>query len=142
VITDQPIEFVGVPTKWADDNPWYLHIVRPNAAEQIIDLGEYQWATTYAEWMRGRSRWYLVRKADNFPVLVIDVGDDDQPYYTARHIGKIGSGGTNQIIAYGIGAKRYDGVIDRLWILPGGMVCAGDDVDGLGIAIVEALGPQ
>lgn len=138
----EAIQFVGVPEKWTDENPYYVHVVRPDTSAQVIDLGENGWAKTYAEWMRGRSRWYLVRKVDNFSVLVIDVGDDDQPYYTARHIGKIGSGGSNEIIAYGMGAKRYDGVIDRLWILPGGMVCAGDDVDGLGIAIVEAIGPR
>ena len=128
--------------EWSDENPYYLVIVRPNAAEQIIDLGENGWATTYDEWLRGQSRWYLVRKSDTFPVLVMDIGDYDQPYYTARHVGKIGSGGSNEIIAYGIGAKRYDGVIDRLWMLPNGMVCGGDDVDALGLAIVDTLGPR
>ena len=131
-----------VTREWSDENPFYLHIIRPNAAEQIIDLGEHRWATTYADWMRGRSRWYLIRKAGGLPALVVDVGDHDQPYYTAHHVGKIGSGGSNEIVAYGIGAKRYDGVIDRLWVLPGGMVCGGDDVDSLGEALVEALGPR
>lgn len=127
---------------WSDANPYWLQIWRPEGIKQDIDLGESGWMRTYAEWMRGRARWMMVDKQTGRSVFVLDVFDGEQPYYTARHVGIAGSGGSNEIIAYGIGKKRLDGHTDRLWVLPTGEVCAGDDVDTLGHSIVLQIGPR
>jgi len=120
--------------------PFYVQIVRPSGEMLQIDVEEHGWATTHAEWMRGRSRWYLMRKATGMPVLVVEAQEGDQPYYTARHVVRVkGHNAGGQVVAYGIGAKRVDGRTDRLWILPGGLVCGGEDADTLGDAIIDAI---
>ncbi len=120
--------------------PYYLHLVRANGDTLQIDVEETGWAAKHAEWMRGRSRWYLMRKADDAPILVVDVQDEDQPYYTARHILRMqGHNAGTEVICHGIGAKRADGHTDRMWILPTGLVCSGDDAEGLAEAIIDAL---
>ena len=43
-----------------------------------------------------------------------------------------------EVRAYGIGKKRLDGHVDRLWVLPTGVICAGDDVNVLGEALAQA----
>ncbi len=117
--------------------PYYLHIIRANSDQIEIDVEEPQWMKTHAEWMRGRMRWYLMRKADKTPVLAVDVMDGDQPYYAAQHVARIsGRGAGGHIVAYGIGAKRVDGNTDRMWVLPNGIVCAGNDVNSLGDALL------
>ena len=92
-----------------------------------IDLDEPGWATKNASLMREPATWYLVREADRSIPLSIVVHPGEQPYYTAR----VFASTTNpeQIRAYGIGKKRLDGHVDRLWILPNGQICGGDDVD-------------
>lgn len=68
--------------------------------------------------------------------MMVDEGD--QPYYAARHVGHgIGSPNIQEIVAYGIGKKTAEGTI-RLWVLPGGMICGGDDVDRIGVMMVKA----
>jgi hypothetical protein len=125
-------------------NPFFLFIVRPNAESVQIDLDEPGWMTTYATWMRGRSRWYLMTKSTptvpSRPWLGVDVMEDDQPYYTARHIVRVkGVNAGAQITAYGLGAKRAAGHTDRMWILPNGLICSGEDVDTLGDAVIDSL---
>lgn len=126
-------------------SPFYLYIVRPNGDSVEIDVEEYQWMKTYAEWMRGRSRWYLMSKpTPEVPArawLGVDVQEGDQPYYTARHIVRVkGRNAGAQLTVCGIGAKRGNvDVTDRMWVLPSGLVCAGDDVDTLGDAIIDAI---
>lgn len=108
-----------------------------------IDLDESGWATTYAAWMRRADCvWFLRRKADHAATVAVWVHPGDQPYYTARHVGITGSGGGNEITAYGIGKKRPDGSVHRLWVLPNGLVCTAEDVDDLGLKLVRALGPK
>lgn len=107
-----------------------------------IDLDEPQWATTYAEWMRRPCVWFLVHKETQQPLLAVWVHEGDQPYYTARHVGITSSAGGNEITAYGIGKKRPDGSMVRLWAMPNGTICGGDDVDDLGVRMVKALGPR
>ena len=131
-----------VPHEWADANPFYLLIYRPDGTFQSIDLGERGWMTTYAGWLRGRSRWYLCKKETSTPLFVVEVQEDDQPYYTARHVGIAGGGGSNEVIAYGIGAKRASRMVDRLWVMPDGTICSGDDVDSLGISLLHKIGPR
>jgi hypothetical protein len=117
--------------------PYTLAIVLPNSEIIEIDVEEYQWATKYAHLMRVRSRWYLIRKSDGQPVLGVDVMDGDQPYYAAEHIVRAqGRNAGAHIVCYGIGAKRADGHTDRMWVLPNGIICSGNDVYSLGDAIL------
>jgi hypothetical protein len=127
--------------EWADENPFYLAIA-DDTEGVTIDLGEAGWATTYAAWMRRPGLFVLMDKQRNIPILVVQVHEGDQPYYTARHVGVTGSGGSNEITAYGIGKKTGAGEMVRLWVLPNGMICGGDDVDDLGVRMVKAQGPR
>lgn len=129
---------------WVGPTPVYLMIVTHDGEDEsvIIDLDRPQWAKLYAEWMRRPAVWFLLSKKSDLPALTVWVHDGDQPYYTARHVGVTGSGGGNEITAYGIGKKRPDGEMVRLWVMPNGMVCGGDDVSDFGIRMVKALGPK
>lgn len=134
-------------TKWHDDNPFVLIIVKEIDEAVIIDLGEPKWLDKYADWMRVKSRWFLARKPSFtndkpdgplMPVLWMNVEDGDQPYYVARHTGIAGASSQNEVVSYGIGAKRKSGVVDRMWVLPNGLICVGDDVDVLALHLVRA----
>lgn len=122
-------------------NPYYLGIVTDTEGVKI-DLDETGWATTYADWMRRPAVWFLMEKATDQPVLSVWVHEGDQPYYTARHVGITGSAGGNEIVAYGIGKKTVSGDMVRVWLMPNGVVCGGDDVDELGVRMVRAMGPK
>lgn len=126
---------------WADDNPYYL-VISGDRRGTMIDLGEAGWATKYCRWLRLPGAWVLRRKSDDANVLMVWVHKGDQPYYTAHHVGITSSAGGNEIIAYGIGKKRPDGSVNRMWILPNGCICSGDDVDDIGVRMVKALGPK
>jgi hypothetical protein len=87
--------------------------------------------------------WALLWKDGSRAPLLMTVGPYDTPFYSAHHVGLTGSGGSNEIIAYGIGKEnRQTGARTSLWNLPGGPVCGGDDVDQLGVQMVRALGPR
>lgn len=133
-----------IPTEWQGDNPYCLMIATDDERVLFIDLDEHGWATTYADWLREPSWWRLVQKVFDRPRVVLDVrvNQGDQGYFTARHIGVTGSGGSNEIIAYGIGKKCADGSMVRLWSLPDGSVCGGDDVDVLGVRLLHMIGPR
>jgi hypothetical protein len=75
-------------------------------------------------------------------VLIVNIDPGDTPYYAARHVGVTGSAGSNEIIAYGIGKTAIDGTMTKLWILPTGVVCGGDDVDTLGVRLIKVMGPR
>lgn len=135
------MDIVRTEMGWKDDNPYYLLIADDDEGVEV-DLGESGWLTRYREWLRRPGLWALVRKATSETILVVQVLPGEQPYYTARHVGVTGSAGGNEIIAYGIGKKAIDGTMTRLWVMPGGMVCGGDDVDTLGVRLVKALGPR
>ena len=60
----------------------------------------------------------------------------------ARHFARAGAAeGQEQarVSAYGIGKKRRDGHVDRLWIFTTGQICAGDDVDIFGRAFLAQM---
>jgi len=117
--------------------PYVLTIVLPTSEMIEIDVEEYQWAKKYAHLMRVRSRWYLIEKATGKAVLAVDVMEGDQPYYAAEHIMRVqGRNAGAHIVCYGIGAKRADGHTDRMWVMPNGIVCSGNDVYSLGEAIL------
>jgi len=127
------------PATWTGDNPFYL-LISLAAGGVAIDLDAPGWATRYADYLRVKSIWYLVRKADEGVVLAVTVNEGEQPYYTARHVGvaQLGRGDdgdplpVHEVIFFGIGKKRLDGHVDRLWVGPRGLVCGGDDPEQLG----------
>jgi hypothetical protein len=128
------------------DHPYFLAIEPRESPGKplLIDLESPGWVTTHAEYMRAPGTWYLMPKDGNsrLPRLSVLVSEGEQPYYAAKHVGVAGSGGSNEVVVYGIGKKRLDGVVDRLWVLPNGIVCGGDDVEAFGIAAVKRLGPK
>lgn len=129
---------------WEGPTPYYLMIVSNRETDEsvTIDLDVSQWATTHAAWMRRPAVWFLIHKEHQSSALTVWVHEGEQPYYTARHVGITGSGGGREITAYGIGKKKANGEMVRLWVMPNGFVCGGDDVDDLGVRMVKALGPK
>lgn len=127
---------------WLGDHPFYLVIGMASGDQITIDLDEQGWLTTYSSYLRVPSTWFLVAKGSPMAALVMPVHEGEQPYYTAHTVGLAGSSGSNDIKTYGIGKKLLDGQVQRLWVLPGGAVCGGDDVDELGVQIVRQLGPR
>lgn len=129
---------------WADDNPFYLLIVQDETQLTTIDLGEFGWSKTYKKLMRQPAEWYLVRKDSQAIPISMVVRQGEQPYYVCRHIGVAGSGGGNEVKAYGIGKKRKVGSrwqTDRLWVLENGQVCGGDDVEPFALKLLQQRGP-
>ena len=134
-------EWIG---RWADDNPYYLLINTSDRGFVEIDLGEHGWLTKYAEWFRLVANWHLVEKVTGMIKLILAVHEGEQPYYVARHVGMASSFASREMIAYGIGKKRKiddQWVTERLWMMPDGTVCGGDDVDFLGIEYLKRQGP-
>lgn len=125
--------------EWRGETPVYLVIQTADHGNTVIDLDETGWMTTYAHLMREPGAWMLHHKATLQAIAIILVQSGEQPYYTARHVG-IAFGGSGEMIAYGIGKKRLDGHVDRIWVLPNGVICAGDDVEPLILAFIRAGG--
>ena len=129
--------------EWAGDNPYFL-VVHPKDEEATgIDLDFRGWSTINADLMRKPGNWYLFRKADEFPVLRLFVDAGEQPYYTAHTTGKLSmsSGGSRTLLSFGIGKKLRDGSVQRLWVLPNGTVCGGEDVDDIASQMISEMGP-
>jgi hypothetical protein len=129
-------------TQWSDDNPYYLAIFEDSGDGLVIDLGERGWMTKFADWVDREGVFSLMRKSDHATVLMVEIGPGDIPYYAARHVGVTGSAGGNEIVAYGIGKTAIDGTMTKLWVMPTGMVCGGDDVDTLGVRLIKVMGPR
>lgn len=120
----------AVPSQWFGDSPFFLVLEldeRPDTGHIGIDLDFPGWATANAEHMRATGTWWLFSKATQSPVMSVVVEPGDQPYFTKHHVGNLMSGG--ELVAYGIGKKRANGEMVRVWLLPNGVVCGGDDVD-------------
>lgn len=122
--------------QWAGENPFCL-LIWPEGSDRlnVVDLDEDQWATKHHDLLRVQGSWYLVIKQNMQPALQVVVHPGEQPYYTARHFGIVGA--PKQLIAYGIGKKRIDGTVERLWLMPNGVVCGGDDVDDIGPMLMK-----
>ena len=151
--------------EWADDNPYFLLLVRTEPKEDgsqdhlLLDVGETGWATTYADWLRRPAEWYLCEKAGEQRAVVAQlVHPGDQPYYVKRHVGQmeIHTGRFRQVEVHGIGKKvpatygpgRRKGAkpvlltperTDRIWVLPHGVICGGEDVEKLALAVVSTM---
>jgi len=134
-------------TGWAGETPYFLVINTMDPKQSnIVDLDEAGWMWERDGLMRATGEWVLVAKRDissmqGTPIIAIRVLDGEQPYYTKRHIGMM-MGGAGELMVYGIGKKRVDGHVDRLWILPNGIICAGDDVDIIGVNILKGISAQ
>lgn len=125
---------------WLDGNPFYLMIVADEGEHAKIDLGERGWIAKNAPLMRAPGRWFLVQKHGDNVVAMILVNDGEQPYYVARHVGFAsvsGAGPNAETIAYGIGKKRLDGHVDRIWLLANGVVVTGDDVEPIALDMLK-----
>lgn len=124
--------------EWLGDRPFFLAIRQygEERSTTIIDLDEHDWATTYSHLMRVPGAWFLCSKKKSvetgvlYPVLVMQVEDGDQPYFTTKHVGimSFGLAPGPETLVYGIGKKRYNGEVQRMWVLPNGSMCSGEDV--------------
>ena len=125
--------------EWHGDNPYYLIIQTTQHGNTVIDLDETGWVAKYADLMREPGAWLLNPKEFYNTVAIVLVNPGEQPYYTKRHVG-IAFGGSGETSAYGIGKKRNDGHTDRIWVLPNGLICAGDDVEDIALALIKSGG--
>jgi hypothetical protein len=116
---------------WKGDSPFFLVIAPDDRTREGgnigIDLDEGGWIARHAEVMRIPSTWWLHLKQTGMPLFCLVVEEGDQPYFTKNHVGNLMAG--SEIVSIGIGKKGKDGTMTRLWILPNGVVCGGDDVD-------------
>ena len=128
---------INIPQEWAGDIPVFLLVIK-DAEPHVIDLDERAWLETYSDLLRGEATWHLAQKDGGGICFSLVVLDGEQPYYMARHFARAAMAlGVEEahVVAYGIGKKRLDGHVDRLWIfLPDGQICTGDDVYHIGRA--------
>lgn len=123
---------------WHGDCPFFLVIelaVKPDSGHVGIDLDFPGWATENAELLREPGVWWLLSKVTGTPVLSVVVEPGDQPYFTRHHVGNINTAA--EVTAYGLGKKHPDGSVTRVWLLPNGCTCAGDDVDVIAARMVN-----
>lgn len=128
-LTDVPNVSPNAANQWQGDFPFFL-VIEPDdkvGGNIGIDLDEPGWVTRYAEYMRTPGTWILFHKDSARAVFGMIVAQGDQPYFTKHTVGNLMAG--TQIMAVGIGKKARDGEITRLWLLPNGIVCGGEDVD-------------
>ena len=134
----------GLFSGWAGDTPYFV-VIKTGGGMCLIDLDESGWMSEREGLMRAPGEWILfakrdVNSLDGVPILVVIVHDGDQPYYTKRTIGiAVGPGAGREIAVYGIGKKRLDGQTDRMWVLPNGIVCSGDDVDIIATGMLKSM---
>lgn len=117
---------------WDGDHPLFL-LLALDEGWVAVDLDEKGWIAKLGERMREPGTWHLCRKLpDGFSILFsMAVLPGEQPYYVARHIGQVGvkDGVAQEVVCYGIGKKRVDGFVDRIWLLPNDQIVVGDNVE-------------
>lgn len=135
----------------------------------VLDVDKPQWQVEYKDWLDRSAEWYLCEKEGEQRALLAQIMHrGEHPYFVKRHVGqiRINSSESRSTIAYGIG-KRVPAVYetdtwtdtdgrgeatvrsrrrkvspertDRLWLLPGNVVCGGEDVETLAMTIVNSL---
>ena len=142
---------------WAGDTPYFLLIssLEPNEGGAygflVLDVDRPGWQTEHEDWLRRSAEWHLCDKETERVLLSQLVYRGEYPYYVKRHVGQIKLNGEQmrEVSVYGIGkrvpaAREGRKVVrqertDRLWILPGGVVCGGDDVEPLAMQIVQMM---
>jgi hypothetical protein len=147
---------------WLGDSPYFLLIVslEPNEGgafgHLVLDVDKPQWQVEYKDWLERSAEWYLCEKGGSQRALLAQiVYRGEHPYYLKRNIGeiRINDSAGRSISAHGIG-KRVPAVYDtsgkrrklvkpertdRLWLLPGNVVCGGEDVEKLAMNVVATL---
>jgi hypothetical protein len=134
-IDDEPAQILA-KGQWHGDFPFFL-VIEPDDKTNGnvgIDLDEPGWVATHAEFMRTPGTWVLFHKESTRAVFGMVVEQGDQPYFTKHHVGNLMAG--SQITTVGIGKKGRDGEMTRLWLLPNGIVCGGEDVDILAARMI------
>ncbi len=127
-LTDEGIVDIA-PSPWFGDFPFFL-VIEPDDRSNGntgIDLDQPGWIAANAALMRAPGTWVLYHKETSRPLFCMIVEQGDQPYFTRHHVGNLMAG--SEITAVGIGKKHRNGDMTRLWLLPNGVVCGGDDVD-------------
>lgn len=135
---------------WGGDAPFYLVFEPDDGSGNVgIDLDVSGWIEANREIMRAPGTWLLLHKATGRPMLALIVERGEQFYFTIKHVGNLMVG--SEISSYGIGKRvppvyregerTYRGKVRkfrelvepermvRLWLLPNGIVCGGDDVE-------------
>lgn len=136
-ITPPEQDVIEVQTGWSGETPFFLVIElddKPASGNLGIDL-DTPWTTAHAEQIRLPGTWWLVDKRSQAPVMGIIVEPGDQPYFTKHHVGNLMS--NRELVAYGLGKKRADGEMVRIWLLPNGIICGGEDVDVIASRMVN-----
>lgn len=131
----------------------------------VLDVDKPGWQVEHKEWLERSAEWYLCEKMGvQRAVLAQIVHRGEQPYYVKRHVGQVrlNDSAGRSVVVHGIGKKvpalyeTYtardergeemarrrkirDKRTDRLWLLPGGVVCGGEDVEKLAMAIVATM---
>lgn len=127
-ISEEPAEVIDLNVGWSGETPFYLILELDDSAIGNIGVDlDTPWLTTYAEHLRSRGVWWLVHKKTQQPVLSVVVEEGDQPYFTKYHVGNLMA--AQEILMYGLGKKKADGTMVRLWAMPNGCICGGDDMD-------------
>lgn len=135
----------------------------------VLDVDKSGWQVEYKDWLDRSAEWYLCEKQPpNRAVLAQIVYRGEHPYYLKRHIGQVrlNDSASRSIIIHGIG-KRVPAAYEtwteedrdargevtlkkrrkltrperteRLWLLPGNVVCGGEDMEKLAMNVVMAL---
>ena len=134
---------------WDGETPYFLVINTgptsgPIDQSFIVDLDHHGWHEEAGSLMRDEAEWLLVAKRDHVslagnPVIALRVLPGEQPYYTKKIVGIV-RGGSGEMWLYGIGKKRLDGHVDRLWILPNGIIVGGDDGELFAVRMMKTAG--
>lgn len=129
-------EAIRVESGWKGDFPFFLVIepIDQTHGNTGIDLDEGGWIERNKELMRAPGTWWLYHKETGRPFFCLLVAEGDQPYFTKRHVGNLMAG--MEVVAIGIGKKAANGDMTRLWLLPNGVVCGGDDVEDIAARMI------
>jgi hypothetical protein len=126
---------------WQGTNPFWLLLDLDDGEVVRIDLDQPGWIAEHsaAGHLRAPGYWHLVRKDWTVAGTIIVLAGE-QPYYVARHVGyaNVGIAGVDaEVICYGIGKKRTDGSVDRLWITEQGLVTVGEDIEKIALDLLR-----
>lgn len=131
---------------WKGDSPYILvvvrHMKRRKAPEvRIIDLDEPGWMVKNRALLAyAPATWHLARKSEPPRIDVrisMSVLPLEKPRFLIRHVGRANAHSNREVKAYGLVKLRRDGHSDKLWVLPNGQVCGGDDVDQFAMSILR-----
>lgn len=124
---------------WIGNSPFWLKCETPSDGNVGIDVDQKGWMDEYYDLVRKPGTWFLMEKRRRRPLFVVLLEAGDELYFAKRHVGDVMT--AQEIVAYGIGKKKPDGRLERLWLLPNGVACVNDDVDPLGARMLSRYGP-